>query len=118
MPTEPEVPAGSESPAQSETTTVGPALAGQFARGALESAAHILGSASASVFAAGLVLPYIAAMGGPKSMDGGALLAISTLALVFSMLVGLGAVVLRGLAHCAPHSFSRRTPAITRGDAG
>jgi hypothetical protein len=117
MPTEPEVPVESEGSAQARTTNMGPALAGQFARGALESAAHILGSASASVFAAGLVLPYIAAMGGPKGMDGAALFAISTLALVFSMLVGLGAVVLRGLAHCAPHGFARRTPAITRGVA-
>jgi hypothetical protein len=88
------------------------ALGGHFARGALESAAHILGSTSASVFAAGLVLPYIAAMGGPKTMDGRELFAISALALLFSMLVGLGAVVLRGLAHCAPHGPWRRA---TRG---
>jgi hypothetical protein len=86
------------------------ALGGHFARGALESGAHILGSASASVFAAGLVLPYIAAIGGPKNMDGRELFAISALAVVFSMLTGLGAVMLRGLAHCAPHGLATRVP--------
>lgn len=101
MPTEPEAPP--EPPAEPGAAASRPALGGHFARGALESAAHILGSTSASVFAAGLVLPYIAAIGGPKGMDGRALFAISALALVFSMLVGLGAVLLRGLAHCAPH---------------
>jgi len=103
MPSEPEAPAEMLAAAPRR-----PALQGHFARGALESAAHILGSASASVFAAGLVLPYIAAVSGPKAMDGRELFAISALALVFSMLVGLGAVVLRGLAHCAPHGLPAR----------
>jgi hypothetical protein len=107
MPSEPEtlVPTG-QMPARAPPTR--PALGAHFAGGALESAADILGATSAAVFAAGLVLPYIAAVSAPKMMDGRALFAISALALAFSMFVGFGAVVLKGLAHCAPHGHSAR----------
>ena len=101
-PTEPEIrPVGLPAPA-------GPNLRARFAGGALESASHILGSTSASVFAAGLVAPFIAAIGAPKSMDGRTVFAVSALALLFSMTAGLGAIVLRGLAHCAPHRLAPR----------
>lgn len=112
MPTESEA-SGPEVSSETSARARRPALGGHFARGALESAAHILGSTSASVFAAGLVLPYFAAMGGPKSMDGREVFAISVMALAFSMLVGAGAMALRGLAHCAPHRLLQRA---TQGD--
>jgi hypothetical protein len=112
MPTEPEapveIPAAPPRPELIRPALIRPELGGHFARGALESAAHILGSTSASVFAAGLVLPYIAAIGGAKGMNGREVFAISALAVAFSMLTGLGAVVLRGLAHCAPHGLAAR----------
>jgi len=111
MPTEPEVP-------WAKAMDGRPVLHGHFAGGALESASHILGSASASVFAAGLVLPFVAAMGAPHSMDGREVFAISALALLFSMLTGVGAVLLRGLAHCAPHNAAWRALGERQGDAG
>ena len=107
MPSEPDTPleAGLAA-AHAARAPVG--LRAHFAGGALESAADILGATSAAVFAAGLVLPYIAAVGAPKMMGGATLFAISALALVFAMLVGLGAVVLKGLARCAPHGQTAR----------
>jgi hypothetical protein len=81
----------------------GPSLRGHFAGGALESAAHILGSTSASIFVAGLVGPYIAALSAPRGMSPQVIFGVSALALLLSVTAGAGAVVLRGLAHCAPH---------------
>jgi len=101
-------PADPDIPQASHPTPAAPNLRARFTGGALESASHILGSTSASVFAAGLVAPFIAAIGAPRSMDGRMVLAVSALAAAFSMAAGLGAILLRGLAHCAPHGMGRR----------
>jgi hypothetical protein len=80
-----------------------PSVRGKFAGGALESASHILGSASAGVFVAGLVGPYIAALDSARGMPPRTILAVAVIALAFSITAGIGAVVLRGLGHCASH---------------
>lgn len=90
---------------------------GAFAAGALQSASHILGSASAGVLVAGLVGPYIAALDRPSGMPSMAVLGIAGIAIAFSIAAGLGAVLLRGLAHCAAHPVSqaaRGTDKVTR----
>ena len=78
----------------------------KFTGGALESASHILGSASASVLVAGLIGPYIAALSAP-GMAPKALLGVSLLALLFSVISGIGALVLRGMGRCIDHEAHR-----------
>jgi len=88
-----------------------PSLRGKFAGGALESASHILGSASAGIFVAGLVGPYIAALSSPRGMSSMAVLGVSAIALVLSVTAGVGAIILRGLGHCAAHELlGRKSP--------
>ena len=95
-----------------------PSLRGKFAGGALESASHILGSASAGIFVAGLVGPYIAALSSPHGMSSMTILSVSAIALVLSVTAGAGAIMLRGLGHCAAHELlgrkSARRPARSR----
>lgn len=74
----------------------------RFASGALESASHILGSASAGILVAGLVGPYIAALSSP-GMGSKSILEVAVTAIVFAVTAGLGAVVLRGLSHALAH---------------
>jgi hypothetical protein len=81
----------------------GQGLRDKFAGGALESASHILGSASAGIFAVGLIGPYIAALDEPPGMSPRTILSAAVIALSFSVLAGVGAIVLRGLGRCAGH---------------
>ncbi len=77
----------------------------KFAGGALEFASHILGSASASIFVVGLIGPYIAALSAPRAMPSMTVLSVMAIAVGLSMTAGIGAVVLRGLGHCAAHDL-------------
>src|SRR5208282_6583551 len=83
----------------------GPSVRNKFAGGALESASHILGSTSAGIFVAGLVGPYIAALDSSRGMPSKTILGVAAIALVFSVMAGVGAIVLRGLGHCAAHDM-------------
>ncbi len=81
----------------------------RFASGALDSASHILGSASAGVLVAGLVGPYIAALS-HQGMAATSILDVAITALLFSVTAGLGALMLRGLSFALAQPPLRRSP--------
>ncbi len=85
----------------------------RFASGTLDSASHILGSISAGVLVAGLVGPYIAALSHP-GMASNSILEVAVTAILFAVISGLGAVMLRGLSHALAYDPPQSTRATKR----